>query len=193
MRAAFLGLLLLAACAAAPPAPRLYLLEAPQSASTAQGSGAEAVGVREISLPLYARRLQIAAEDGAGAVSASEDHLWAEEPARAATRLVARRLAMLRGGPVYADPWPQGAAPAIILSLEADRLLGSFGGEARLEGQMSLSCAAARDRIETRPFAVRAGAAGADHAALVNAYGAALAALAGDAAAALETFGPCPR
>ena len=99
---------------------------------------------------------------------------------------------MLRDGPVYADPWPQGAAPTIILSLEADRLLGPFGGEARLEGQMSLACAAARDRIETRPFALRAPAPGADHAGLVAAYGAVLAALADETAAALEAFEPCP-
>lgn len=198
MRLTVLAPLLLAACAAGPTPDRSYLLEAPPLAvAPAPVAGAAPVGLRELALPLYARRPQIAAEDEAGRVAASDAHRWAEDPPRAATRLVARRLAALRGGDVFADPWPQGAAPEIVATIEIDRLLGAPGGEARLDGQLTLACARARDRRETRPFALRVPVAESGEpegrAALAEAYGAALAALAGETATALAAFGSCPR
>lgn len=144
--------------------------------------------MREIGLPLYARRVQIAAQDQSGAITADDQHRWAEEPPRAATRLVARSLAALREGAVYADPWPQGAAPDFIVTTEVDRFLGALGGEVTLEGQLTVARAGERASAVTGPFTISVSTEGENHAALAAAYGAALAELARRIEAALESY-----
>ncbi|MEX2520540.1 MAG: ABC-type transport auxiliary lipoprotein family protein [Paracoccaceae bacterium] len=179
--------LLVAACATDPAGPRLYLMEA--DAPAPAGTPAQAsVGLREVALPLYARRQQIAARDAAGAITAADEHRWAEDPSRAVTRLVARTLAALRGAPVYPDPWPQGASPDLIATVEVDRFLGEIGGEVALDGQITLARMSARGDPATGGFAIRTAVVGADHAALAAAYGAALAELAREMDRALREF-----
>ncbi len=182
-----LALLLAACAAAAPEGPNFYLLDAPLP-EAAPASDAAEVGLRELALPLYARRPQMAVATESGALLVSDDHRWAEEPARAATRLVARALAARRGAPVYADPWPQGARPEIVATVEVDRFVGALGGEIALEGQITLARLAARNRAETATFSIRAPVAGQDHAALAAAYGAALDELAAELARRLTAF-----
>lgn len=183
---AVLAFLALAGCAAA-PGPQLYLLEAPAPSGAGAG-GPQSVGLREIGLPLYARRVQIASRDPSGAITADDRRRWAEEPPRAATRLVARSLAALRAGAVYADPWPQGASPDFIVTTEVDRFLGALGGDVTLEGQLTVARAGARASAVTGPFAISVPTEGADYAALTAAYGAALAELARRIEAALEAY-----
>ena len=170
-------LLLVAACAAAPQ-QRQYLLEAPAPAATAAApAGVNAVGVREIAFPLYARRQQIPSQDPDGAIVASDTFRWAEEPPRAATRLLARNLAVALNAPTYVEPWPQGTAPKAIIAIEVDRFIGALGGDVRLEGQIMISHpGAAGDRTTTR-FAVTEPVGGDTHADLAGAYGRAIARL----------------
>lgn len=179
--------LFLAACAAAPAKPRLYLMEA-EAPAQAGAPARASVGLREAALPLYARRQQIAARDATGAITAADEHRWAEEPSRAATRLLARNLASLRGAPVYPDPWPQGASPDLIATVEVDRFLGELGGEVALDGQITLARMSARGDPATGAFAIRVPVNGADHSALAAAYGAALAKLAREMDRALRAF-----
>ena len=87
---ALLTAALLSACAPA-PGPVSYLLDA-EARPTGALSG-EPIGLREIELPLYARRAQIAVLGAGGEITLNEDNRWAEEPPRAASRQVARILA----------------------------------------------------------------------------------------------------
>lgn len=179
---------LVAACAAsnAPDGPRLYLLEADAPAAPAQPV-AVSVGVREVGLPLYARRDRIAAQAD-GAITASDEHRWAEEPPRAATRLIARRLGASTGADVFVEPWTPGAGPDVIVTIVVDRFIGSLGGEATLAGQATLVRADRRGSPRTVDFALSAPAGGADYGALTSAYGDAMAQLADLIAAEVAAF-----
>lgn len=178
--------LLLAACAGAEP-PRQYLLEAPEPARDASAD-ARIVGLREIGLPLYARRVQMASLAPSGAIVADDMNRWAEETPRAATRLVARSLSAIRGAAVYPDPWPQGAVPDLIATVEVDRFIGAPGGEVTLDGQLTLSEVGKRAGAKTGPFAIAVPVAGEDHAALAAAYGEAMVELARLIAAEIARF-----
>ena len=171
-------LLIVAACTAAPE-QRQYLLDAPNTATAPITAPADmsALGLREIAFPLYARRAQIAARGPDGAITASDDFRWAEEPARAATRLVARILAERLSTPTYVEPWPQGARPNFVATIEVDRFIGSLDGEVVLEGQATISALGQNDERRTVRFAFTEPVAGPTHADLVRAYGAALARL----------------
>lgn len=183
------ALLMLAAACAAPPGPALYLLEAPAPASAQPAAASRlSVGVREVSLPLYARRQQIAARDETGALLSADAHRWAEEPPRAMTRLLARRLAESRGAPAYVDPWPQGAEPDLIATVEVDQFLGQLGGELTLEGQFIIAGAGRRDGAAAQSFSISVPVEGSDYPALVAAYGKATSDLADRLATALNRF-----
>ncbi|MEL7463675.1 MAG: PqiC family protein [Pseudomonadota bacterium] len=171
--------LILAACAA-PVETRQYLLATPE-ASTALGP-TPAIGLRELAMPLYARRQEIALLGPDGAIVSSPDHIWADDLARASTRLIARRLGA--GGEVYAEPWPLGADPQLLVAVEVDRFVGALGGETVLEGEITVSRIDDRGRPLRRSFAIRTTAAGPGHGDLVRAYSEALAMLAEDIAEA---------
>lgn len=167
----------LAACAP-PVEQRQHLLEAPAAAASPAGAALPAVGLRELALPLYARRPQMATLGADGAISSSDDHRWAEDTPRAATRLVARWLQARGGGEVYIEPWPQGFAPALIVNVEVDKMIGALGGTVDLTGEIIVARRTARDRPASVPFTISVAAEGEDHGALARAYGAALAMLA---------------
>lgn len=175
----FAALALLTAACAAAPEQRQYLLEGPTTPTAPLTSPAElkALGLREIAFPLYARRAQIASRGADGAITATDDFRWAEEPARAATRLVARILAERLSKPTYVEPWPQGATPNAIATIEVDRFIGSLGGEVVLEGQATVSASARGGERRTTRFRLTEPVLGATHADLARAYGAALAQL----------------
>lgn len=179
LRPIFVAVAMLVAACAAPPEQRQYLLDAPTAATApiTAPDGMTALGLREIALPLYARRAQIAARGADGAITATDDFRWAEEPARAATRLVARILAERLSKPTYVEPWPQGARPDVIATIEVDRFIGSLGGDVVLQGQATIS--GTRQGVERRTtrFSLTEPVTGPTHADLARAYGAALARL----------------
>lgn len=177
----------LTACVAATTGPRLFLLEAPTPATDAATALSATVGLREVALPLYARRDRIAAAAG-GAIIASDDDRWAEEPPRAVTRLLARRLTARLGATVYVEPWPPGAAPDVVVSVEVDRFIGALGGGATLDGQATLVRADRRGAPETASFTLEAPVTGEGYAGLVGAYGGAVAELGTFLADALVAF-----
>lgn len=167
----------LAACTQA-SGPVFYLLETPAPVPAAErpAAGAE-IGLREIALPLYARRPQIPVLEPDGSVTLSDGHRWAEEPARATTRLVARAISAELGRPVLVEPWPPEVRPGIRVDVDVGYLIGSFGSTLRLEGQYR---AIAADRPEvpaTAPFEIIEPVAGPDYADLITAQRRALTAL----------------
>lgn len=140
---------LLAACAPA-PGPVSYLLDA-EARPTGALSG-EPIGLREIELPLYARRAQIAVLGEGGEVTLNEDNRWAEEPPRAASRQVARILAAQLSRPVVVEPWPQGVRPTVRVDIDVDYFIGALGDEVRLGGQYRLVSATAPSDAQIRTF-----------------------------------------
>ena len=146
---AILTATLVAACAPA-PGPVSYLLDA-EARPTGAISGAP-IGLREIKLPLYARRAQIAVLGEGGEVTLNEDHRWAEEPPRASSRQVARIIAAQLSRPVVVEPWPPGVSPKVRVDIDVDYLIGSLGGEVRLGGQYRLVRTAAPSDAQIRTF-----------------------------------------
>lgn len=130
--AALAALAAVAACTTAPE-PVSYILEA--EARPVGAVSGPALGLREVDLPLYARRSQIATLGARGEITLSDFHLWAEEQPRAVSRLVARSLAAALGRPVAVEPWPPGVAPEGLVDVDVDVLIGSLGGEVRLGGE----------------------------------------------------------
>ena len=169
-----LTIALLAACAA-PVETKRYLLT--PSAAPVSAAAAPVIGLREIALPLYARRQEIASSAEDGAILASGDHLWADDLPRAATRLIARRLSA-GGGEAYAEPWPAGAAPELIAAVDVDRFVGALGGDTIFAGVITITRPDGRGRPVRRPFDIRTSANGPGYHALTEAYSAALSALA---------------
>lgn len=177
----------LAACAATQE-PASYLLEAAPRAQPAGPLDGPALGLREVELPLYARRPQMATIGPGGEVSSSDLHRWAEEPPRAASRLIARALSASLARPVVVEPWPPGVAPAALVDVDVDYLIGALGGELRLGGQYRLTGVDGSGGA-ARPFDMREPVAGETYGALAAAHGRALDALADLVAADLVAAG----
>lgn len=176
-RALFLGLLL-SACAAEQE-PAYYLLAARADAGTEakpQSTARGVIGLRELAMPLYVRRTQIASVGPDGAVSLSDDHRWAEETPRSASRVVARTLSALTGRPVVIEPWPTGVEPQYRVDVEVDYFAGRLGGELRFEGQYRIVPSNGAAGI-TSTFALTETSTGPGYDALVESHKRALEAL----------------
>lgn len=174
---ALLAGLALAACSATPE-PRFYLLGGGELPAAAPAPRAERViGLREIALPLYARRAQIPVLEADGAIAVSDLHRWAEEPPRAVSRLVARTVAAETGATVVVEPWGTEIVPDLRVDIAADYLIGALGGELRLDGEVRLFRRGDPGSAITRPFAIREPLGGESHADLVDAHARALTAL----------------
>lgn len=188
--AALASLLWLAACTEA-AGPSFYLLESPaRPAPTAVAEAGPVVGLREVALPLYARRPQIPVLEANGSVAVSDANRWAEEPARAVSRLIAGVVAAEIGRPVLVEPWPPEIAPEQRVDVEIDYLIGALGGELRLEGQLRTLATGRPESAVTRPFAITEPVSGTTYGDLVAAHGRALAALGRTIAADLARLGP---
>ena len=176
-RALVLGLVL-SACAAEQE-PAYYLLAARADAgaeASPQSTAKGVIGLRELAMPLYVRRTQIASVGPDGAVSLSDDHRWAEETPRSASRVVARALSGLTGRPVVIEPWPIGVEPEFRVDIEVDYFAGRLGGELRFEGQYRIVPASGAPGI-TNTFALTETSAGPGYDALVESHRHALEAL----------------
>ena len=176
-RALVLGLVLSACAAEKEPAYYLLAARADAGSETAPQSTARGViGLRELAMPLYVRRTQIASVGPDGAVSLSDDHRWAEETPRSASRVVARALSALTGRPVVIEPWPIGVEPDYRVDIEVDYFAGSLGGELRFEGQYRIVPSSGAAGI-TSAFALTETSTGPGYDALVESHKRALEAL----------------
>jgi hypothetical protein len=177
--------LALAACAA-PVEPTYYLLDPSLPPVPRADEDADALGLREIQLPLYARRTSVAALGPDGAVVLDDDRRWAEEPPRAMSRVLARALSAETDRPVLNEPWPASASPTVLISVEVDRFIGRPSGTLGLSGQYRIDPRGLGGRREATvdSFAIEE-EVGEGYAALVEAHGRALVTLAGRIAADL--------
>ncbi|WP_157982079.1 membrane integrity-associated transporter subunit PqiC [Oceanicella sp. SM1341] len=178
------ALLALAGCAEA-TGPSYYLLEPaqPETSTREQDTDGPLIGLREVGLPLYARRPQIAVLQPDGTMIASDLNRWASDPARGATVLLSRQLSNRLGQPVVTEPWPLGTRPERLVQVEVDYFAGSLGGTLRLSGQTRVSAYGRGDDTRSRGFDITVPVADESYAALARAHGEALSRLAGQIAA----------
>lgn len=123
----------LAGCAAETE-PTLYLLDLAEAPASGTVTGPP-IGLREVELPQYARRPQIALLSPDGSLQLSDLNRWAEEPNRAISRLISRLVSAETGRVVLVEPWPPETAPDTRVEVSFDLLVGGLGGTVRAEGQ----------------------------------------------------------
>ncbi|QPH52220.1 PqiC family protein [Pontivivens ytuae] len=133
MRPLLMTLALLAGCGGAPDT--LLLLE-PAGAVTPLSSPVRSIEVREMSLPYYAEREEVAIRAGDGSVVVSDQVLWADLPSRALTLRVVETLGrVLPEADVAAEPWPLLSPPDLRVEVQVASLIGTPGGALELAGQ----------------------------------------------------------
>ncbi len=132
MRISLCLLLFLAACSSEEDIARYTLPAVPVDAR--QSIGARTVEIRTISLPLYAEAEEIAVRAEDGSLRATGDILWADEPDRALTALVARSLADATGATVAAEPWPLERFPDMRIEVRIDELAAPLAGPLHVAG-----------------------------------------------------------
>ncbi|MEO1041088.1 MAG: PqiC family protein [Pseudomonadota bacterium] len=147
-------LLLLTACAGAPP--KFYLLEGPNPQSRAQAPAEHlsTIGISRVSLPAYANSEKIARIDQSRQLFKEDDHRWAEPPADGMTRVLAASLAKETGATVIIEPFPRGLDPDLRVAVHFDRFLRSPSGAAMISGQYTLEDSLGREVLAIEPFAV---------------------------------------
>ena len=149
-RYALLAVLLLAACGG----PELRLAVPPATPSEPVGIGFSSIEVRDVTLPTYAQLESIFVEDAAGMLVGTDELLWADDPARAATLELSRALAELTGVPVAPEPWPFEPYPAARLEVRVEEFVASRRGEFRLSGQYFVAALDESGRDRARLFRI---------------------------------------
>ena len=186
-RSLIAGLLALSGCATTPE-PTFYLLPIPETSVSAPFSSGT-IAVRELALPLYARAQQVASLSEDGSVFLSDDHRWADEPARASTRTFVAALKQSTGAPIVAEPWPASVKPAVRIDIEVDRFIGGLsGGDVEFSGQYRIVRTGGAD-AQQDSFSYRIAIGGTGYKPLAAAHSNAIATLAKDIAAQITSAG----
>ncbi|SFR42647.1 hypothetical protein SAMN04488005_1802 [Yoonia tamlensis] len=121
----------LAACSA--PADRLALTAAP-SALELRPLVRSAM-VRTVSLPTYAAAEEIATQTAEGLIATDDSVLWADDPQRAITLVIADTLGDILNTDVGPDPWPFVGLPDVAIDIRVTQMLAGADGQFRLSGQ----------------------------------------------------------
>ncbi len=124
-----------AAAACSPgPAPSLYFLDTP-APGVAYDAEAPRIGLAEVALPAYARKVQIASRLADQRIVQDDDHRWAAPPDEAISKALARALEATLGGPALLRPYPRGFQPDVQARVTFDRFLRGGDGAAEMAGQ----------------------------------------------------------
>ncbi len=95
----------------------------------------KSVALREVSLPAYAAEEGIAIADGAGAITAAPDRIWADDPTRAVTLRLTNALADLTGRVVASDPWPFQEEPEAVVEVRIETFVAENSGQFVAQGR----------------------------------------------------------
>ncbi len=129
----------------------------PQAMPTERiGIAFRSVELREVGLPTYATLEAIYVETPEGAITPSDDLLWADDPARAATLELSRAMAAISGARIAPEPWPFDDFAEARVEVRAEEFLATADGSFRISGQYFVATrdALGRDRAETFRIAV---------------------------------------
>lgn len=161
-----------------------YLVDAP-AAETARSVRVRSIEVRDVVLPAYAAAIEIPQQDETGALHNVPDTLWADEPVRGITAVLARSLDIGSSATVAAEPWPLDTPADVQLVVRVERMIAGADGVFVLSGQYAIAApdGAVRERLER--FDIRIPLAAPDAPAIAKATGQGIAALADDIIATL--------
>lgn len=91
--------------------------------------------VRTVSLPAYAAAEEVARETPDGLIASNGDILWADDPQRAVTLVLAQSLSDILNTDVGPEPWPFVGLPDVSIDVRVARMLATADGSFRLTGQ----------------------------------------------------------
>ena len=123
---------LLVACSD-PEKTERYLIDTPEVVEQVPNRLGR-VEIRDVSLPDYASGDEIAYQTEDGAVRASPDTIWADDPVRAVTHYLATQIALQSGAQAVAEPWPFFDRPDRRVEVRIDRMLARADGNFVLSG-----------------------------------------------------------
>ncbi|OCX65290.1 hypothetical protein BFP70_09475 [Thioclava sp. SK-1] len=157
-----LGLLLLAACSDPLDTAR-YTLDPPAPTERLANRLGRAE-LRDVSLPDYASGQEITFQTADGALRSTPDNIWADDPARAMTLVLARQITQLSGATVLAEPWPLAAEPQRRVEVRVEKFVAAADGMVHLSGVYIVSPASfsANGGDVVRPFSIAVPVLGAD-------------------------------
>lgn len=189
-RCVLLPLLLLGACASAPP-EHFYTLEPSVAIDSSAAVSDLSIAVGPLSLPELIDRPQMVLQSGSNQVDIPESRRWAESLRSAIPRVISGNLRRLLPGAAVATRSEQAGATA-----KYNVAIDIFHFDARLGDATTLE---ARWRIQSAGRPAKSGLTtlrepvqGADHDAVAAAHGRALAALSRDIAAAIGALERAP-
>ncbi len=172
-RAAALVLILtVAACGGNPPR---YILDVPPSALRVN-TPVKTLLLHEVSLPGYAAADEIPSLQD-GAVRDYKKALWADQPSRGVTLALAQSLDTILSATVAAEPWPLAGAPEAEIDVRVRTSLANDGSY-RLAGVYYLLSEGPRAGRSSATFDLSVPMTGDGPAAVADAQGRAVAALA---------------
>lgn len=145
-------LLLLAGCSD-PEATGRFLVSAPPAERSLPNRLGRAE-LREVSLPAYASGQEIGWQTADGAVRSNPQNVWADDPGRAATQLIARQISMASGATVIPDPWPLAESPDRRIEIRVDEMLARADGRFVLTGSYYVSPVASSGSDVVRLFSI---------------------------------------
>ena len=117
-----------------------YLIDSPAGTVAQQTRLAVAtLEVREVSLPAYAEESQILMEGGDGALTPVDGAVWADDPVRAVSLLLADNLSRTTTATVAAEPWPLETPAQAAVQVTVAQLVARDSGRLDLKGQFAIS------------------------------------------------------
>lgn len=164
---------MLGACAGSPEETQYFLLPQPKATERIVFEG-DTVALRELDLPLYARSAEIAYIGPGGSIILSDDHRWADAPARAATRALGASLRDALDTAVVIEPWSRSVKPVLRIDVTVDRFIGTLGGDVDLSGEFQIVQLDDRKPVSSEGFDISSNTDDAGFDALTRAHAAAL-------------------
>jgi uncharacterized lipoprotein YmbA len=168
--ASILTLGLLAGCSAT---TERYILE-PSKSDLRLRVSAASVMVRSVSLPTYAAAEEIPVQGADGVIRASAAGLWADDPERAMTLVLARQLNAMTTAVVAPEPWPLDGVPDVAIDIRVEQMLATNTGMLRLSGLYFIGGAGIEVAPNVRTFEIEAPVRGESFGALATAQSEAL-------------------
>lgn len=161
-------------------------LIAPVAKQTEQRVSVASIEVRDVSLPAYAAASEMMVEGADGALRPVKKALWADDPMRGITGMLARTLDLRSTAAAAAEPWPLADPAQVQLEVRIDEMVARADGNFGLTGQFALSSAmgATRDRLQR--FDIKVPMGDSSPATVATATGAAIEALADEVLAQLK-------
>ncbi|MCF3974361.1 PqiC family protein [Paracoccus salsus] len=95
--------------------------------------------LKDVSLPEYASDQEVMWQTADGAVRSTPDNLWADNPQRAFTQMLARTISDMSGATVISEPWPLAEPPQRVLEVRVEKALAQANGLYRLSGRYFVS------------------------------------------------------